>query len=113
MNAPHAPGSQPLFEEIRTLAYFLWQEADALPGRELEFWLRAEQQVTARLSAPETARPDGASHSTQPEPAPPPKSKPASPRAAAPKPAVGTSGRPAPKRRPAARASAAKGRRSS
>lgn len=41
-----------LHEEIRTRAFGLWQEAGRPEGRDLEFWLRAEQEHYRRIERP-------------------------------------------------------------
>lgn len=58
-------GHGPSHEEIARMAAHLWEEEGRLAGRDLEYWLRAEQQLLAASRAVKTrasATPAGAAN---------------------------------------------------
>jgi hypothetical protein len=48
------PAPQSEFEEISKIAYHLWRQADCPSGRDLEFWIQAEQQAAGRPTGQNT-----------------------------------------------------------
>lgn len=53
-------GHGPSHEEIARMAAHLWEEEGRLAGRDLEYWLRAEQQLLAASRAVKTRAPAAA-----------------------------------------------------
>lgn len=43
-------------QQIAQTASKLWQEADCPPGRDLEFWLKAERTLNLPATAPDVSR---------------------------------------------------------
>lgn len=54
-------------EDIRKRAYELWEQAGSPPGREQDFWLRAEQEITGSGAQAASKKPKPAKKAASPK----------------------------------------------
>ena len=54
----HGNGAAPSHDDIARRAHEIWLERGAEPGRELDHWLAAEQELASAAGGGQTAKPE-------------------------------------------------------